>query len=58
MTLDKNPEQVVIRLGVSAFQCMRAEFMCPKCDNFAHLHTELTGLLFLQNPYAISPHIL
>ena len=26
-------------LGVSAFQCMRAGFLCPKCDNFACLHT-------------------
>ena len=22
-----------------AFQCMRAGFLCPKCDNFACLHT-------------------
>ena len=26
-------------LGASAFQCMRAGFLCPKCDNFACLHT-------------------
>ena len=26
-------------LGVSAFQCMRAGFLCSKCDNFACLHT-------------------
>ena len=26
-------------LGASAFQCMRAGFLCPKCDNFAFLHT-------------------
>ena len=25
--------------GASAFQCMRAGFLCPKCDNFACLHT-------------------
>ena len=26
-------------LGVSAFQCMRAGFLSPKCNNFACLHT-------------------
>ena len=26
-------------LGSSAFQCKRAGFLCPKCDNFACLHT-------------------
>ena len=26
-------------LGVSAFQCMHAGFLCSKCDNFACLHT-------------------
>ena len=26
-------------LGASAFQCMRVGFLCPKCDNFACLHT-------------------
>ena len=26
-------------LGASAFQCMRAGFLCPKYDNFACLHT-------------------
>ena len=26
-------------LGASAFQCMRAGFLCPKCDNFICLHT-------------------
>ena len=26
-------------LGVPAFQCMRAGFLCPKCQNFACLHT-------------------
>ena len=25
-------------LSASAFQCMRAGFLCPKCDNFACLH--------------------
>ena len=28
-------------LGASAFQCMRAGFLCPKCANFACLHTRL-----------------
>ena len=28
-----------IVLGASPFQCMRAGFFCPKCDNFACLHT-------------------
>ena len=26
-------------LGASAFQCMRAGFLCAKCGNFACLHT-------------------
>ena len=26
-------------LGASSFQCMRTGFLCPKCDNFAGLHT-------------------
>ena len=26
-------------LDASAFQCMRAGFLCPKCDNFTCLHT-------------------
>ena len=26
-------------LGASSFQCTRAGFLCPKCDNFACLHT-------------------
>ena len=26
-------------LGASAFQCIRADFLYPKCDNFAWLHT-------------------
>ena len=26
-------------LGALSFQCMRAGFLCPKCDNFACLHT-------------------
>ena len=26
-------------LGASAFQCMRAGFLCPNCDNFTCLHT-------------------
>ena len=26
-------------LGASAFQCMHASFLCPKCDDFACLHT-------------------
>ena len=26
-------------LDASAFQCMRAGFLCPKCDNFVCLHT-------------------
>ena len=26
-------------LGASAFQCMRAGFRCPKCNNFVCLHT-------------------
>ena len=26
-------------LGASAFQCMRAGFLCSKCDNFACLNT-------------------
>ena len=26
-------------LGASAFQCIRAGFLCPKCANFACLHT-------------------
>ena len=26
-------------LGALAFQCMRAGFLCPKCENFAGLHT-------------------
>ena len=26
-------------LGASAFQCMRPGFLCPKCDNFACIHT-------------------
>ena len=26
-------------LGALAFQCMRVGFLCPKCDNFACLHT-------------------
>ena len=26
-------------LGAPAFQCMRAGFLCPKCENFACLHT-------------------
>ena len=26
-------------LSTSAFQCMRAGFLCPKCDNFACLQT-------------------
>ena len=26
-------------MGASAFLCMRAGFLCPKCDNFACLHT-------------------
>ena len=25
--------------SASAFQCMPAGFLCPKCDNFAYLHT-------------------
>ena len=25
-------------LGASDFQCMRADFLCPKCDKFACLH--------------------
>ena len=26
-------------LGASALECMHAGFLCPKCDNFACLHT-------------------
>ena len=26
-------------LGTAAFQCMHADFLCSKCDNFACLHT-------------------
>ena len=26
-------------LDASAFQCMRADFLCTECDNFACLHT-------------------
>ena len=32
-------EEKWLVLGTSAFQCMRAGFLCPKCDNFACLHT-------------------
>ena len=39
MPLDQNPHQTVTVLGASAFQCMREGFLCPKCDNFACLHT-------------------
>ena len=41
MPLDQNPHQTVTRfiLGASAFQCMRVGFLCPKCENFACLHT-------------------
>ena len=28
-----------LAVGVSAFQCMRPGFLCPKCDNFACWHT-------------------
>ena len=38
MPLDQNPHQTVTRLGASAFQCVRASFLCSKCDNFACLH--------------------
>ena len=38
MPLDQNSHQTVTCLGVSAFQCMCA-FLCPKCDNFACLHS-------------------
>ena len=45
-------------LGASAFQCMRAGFLCPKCDNFACLHTRqnqnelhLKSWFFFQNPH-------
>ena len=31
--------QTVTRFGCVGFQCMRAGFLFPKCDNFACLHT-------------------
>ena len=37
MSLDQNSHQTF--LDASTFQCMRAGFMCPKCDDFACLHT-------------------
>ena len=41
-------------LGTSAFQCMCAAYLCPKCDNFACLHirqdqNELHLFFFCQN---------
>ena len=33
MPLDQNPHQTV------TLQCMRAGFLCPKCDKFACFHT-------------------
>ena len=34
MPLDQNLQQTVTRLGALAFQCMRAGFLCLKCENF------------------------
>ena len=34
-------------LGASTFQCMRAGFLCPKCDNFACLHTRQYKMGFI-----------
>ena len=39
MPVIQNPNQTVARFGCVGFQCMRAGFLCPKCDNFASLHT-------------------
>ena len=39
MPLEENEHQTAIRLGASAFQCMRVGSLCPKCDNFACLNT-------------------
>ena len=39
MPLDQNPHQTVTLLGASAFQRIRAGFLCHKCDNFACLRT-------------------
>ena len=38
MPLDQNPYQRLV-LGASAFQCMLAGFLFPKCNNFACLHS-------------------
>ena len=35
MPLEQNPHQTVTPFCASAFQCMRAGFLCPKSDNFA-----------------------
>ena len=59
-------------LGASAFQCMRAGFLCPKCDNFACLHTRQDQnelhlkrwffftkiVIFCKSIYEIFAHIL
>ena len=34
-------------LGASAFQCMRAGFLCPKCDNFACLQPGKIKMSFI-----------
>ena len=35
----KIPTKQWLVFGASAFQCMRVGFLCPKCNNFACLHT-------------------
>ena len=44
-------------LDASAFQCMRAGFLCLKCDNFAPLHT-LTYIIGHYNPLDGNPQII
>ena len=40
------PKQWLV-LGVLVFQCMSAGFLCPKCDNFACLHTRQDQMSFI-----------
>ena len=49
-------------LDASAFQCMRAGLLCPKCDNFAYLHTrqdqdKLQRCFFFQNRHLLQAHL-
>lgn len=44
--------------GALAIQWTCADFLWPKCDNFAHLYRKLRGLPFFQNLYTIFALIL